>query len=307
MKNPFAPATPVAKKIKVLLYGGSGSGKTLAALSFPRPAVIDAEGGTELYRGRQGFAFTVFDTKNVLELEQAIQFVRDDAGKNIDTLIIDPITVFYDVLKDATAKTTKDGSIGFREWARINSRMKAVYNALTGLPVHVVVIARESVEYEGTGNDMKRVGQKADADKTLPYIFDFVIRMNPDHTGTIVKSRGLDSLGQNQRLPKVNWEAFAPIAQFYTDGTQNKQIDDEKEAELLAEDMRDKDVATAFFKFWREQSLSDYQILDALKVTKLSDWTQGKAAADAAVKDWLQKQIDKQSSEVVFDRLGETA
>lgn len=300
-KNPFAPAKPVAKKLKVLLFGASGSGKSLAALSWPRPAVVDAEGGTELYRGRKGFDFTVFDTKNVLELEQAIQFIREDNSANIDTLIIDPISVFYDVLKEATAKTAKNNELGFREWAKINNRMKSVYNSLTNLPVHVVVIARESTEYETVNGELRKVGQKADSDKSLSYIFDFVIRMNPDHSGTVVKSRGLDTLGQSQKLPKVSWEAFKPIAEQYAQGEQRSHADDEKEAELLAEDLRDKDVAVAFFTFWREQSLSDNQILSALKVKKLSEWTQGKSAADAAVKLWLQKQLD---ADEAFDKLG---
>lgn len=296
MRNPFAPATPVAKKLKVLLFGPSGSGKSIAALTWPRPAVVDAEGGTELYRGRHGFEFMVFDTKNVLELEQAIQFVRDDGGKTIDTLVIDPITVFYDVLKDATARTTRDGSLGFREWARVNNRMKGIYNALTGLPVHVVVVARESVEYDGAGNDLRKVGQKPDSDKGLPYIFDFVIRMNPDHSGQIVKSRGVDVLGQNRTLPRVNWEAFAPIAGQYLEGTHTEHRDEEAEAELLAEDMRDKEIARAFMAFWREQSLNDAQVLQALGVTRLSEWNQGKTAADAQVKTWLEQQLAEQDN-----------
>jgi hypothetical protein len=291
MRNPFAPATPVAKKLKVLLYGASGSGKTIAALTWPRPAVVDAEGGSELYRGRHGFEVLVFDTKNVLELEQAIQFVREDGGKSIDTLVIDPITVFYDVLKDATARQTKDGSLGFREWARVNARMKSVYNALTGLPVHVVVVARESIEYEGSGNDMRKTGQKPDSDKALPYIFDFVIRMNPDHRGALVKSRGVDMLQEKRTLPAVNWAAFEPIANLYLQGEQGRHIDDEQQAELLAEDMRDKDVAKQFMAVWREKTLSDAQILAALSVSRLSEWEHGRTAADTAVKEWLDKQL----------------
>jgi len=38
MLNPFQLATPVAKKLKILFYGSSGSGKTIAALTFPRAA-----------------------------------------------------------------------------------------------------------------------------------------------------------------------------------------------------------------------------------------------------------------------------
>lgn len=40
MKNPFMPAEETARKLKVLLFGDWGTGKTLAALSFPRVPVI---------------------------------------------------------------------------------------------------------------------------------------------------------------------------------------------------------------------------------------------------------------------------
>lgn len=232
-------AVPTGRKLKILLYGASGSGKTRAALTFPRPLLVDAEGGSAFYRGRPGVGeFLVKDTKALSDLEKIISLVQADNGKTVDTLIVDPITVFYDVQKDAMARTAKDGALGFREWARINNRMKAIYNSLTNLPVHVIVIARESVEYEGEGNNLKKVGQKPDSDKALPYVFDFSIRMNADHSGVVVKSRGLE-LAKNNRLDKVNWEAFQPVLGS-TNGAQLKIVDDESvvesEAALLVEE-----------------------------------------------------------------------
>jgi hypothetical protein len=242
--NPFVQAVPVQKKLKVLIYGPSGSGKTIAALSWPRPAVVDAESSTDMYRGRPGFDFTVFDTKNIADLERAIQFVREDKGKSIDTLIIDPITVFYDVLKEATARASKTGELGFREWAKINNRMKSLYNSLTNLPVHVVVVARESVEYETVNGELRKVGAKADSDKAVPYIFDFVVKMNTDHSGVIVKSRGTDTLGEKRTLPKVNWSVFEPIANQYVQGVATQPHDDEQDIERLAEQLRAEDAET---------------------------------------------------------------
>ena len=39
--NPFKTAEPTARKLKILLFGNWGTGKTWAALTFPRVAMID--------------------------------------------------------------------------------------------------------------------------------------------------------------------------------------------------------------------------------------------------------------------------
>jgi hypothetical protein len=238
MNNPFKQAVAVQKKLKVLLYGAPGSGKTVAALSWPNPAVVDAESSTDMYRGRPGFDFTVFDTKNISDLEKAIQFVREDNGKSIETLVIDPITVFYDVLKEATARASKTGELGYREWSKINNRMKGVYNSLTNLPVHVVVIAAEATEYETVNGELRKTGQKPDSDKALSRVFDFVVRMNPDHSGVVLKSRGTDILGEKSIIKKVNWSAFEPVANQYLTGVTQQTHDDERDIEKLAEEIR---------------------------------------------------------------------
>jgi hypothetical protein len=225
-KNPFQPAEKIAKKLKVLIYGASGSGKTRAGLTFPRPAVIDTENGTDLYAGRPGVPeFSVLRAKTLAEVENAVAFIREDSGRTFDTLIIDAITVLYDVQKDAAAKNGKDGEMNPRLWNRINGRMVALYNSLTNLPVHVVVIARESELYEGEGLNLKKTGTKPDADKKIPYMFDFVVRMKADHSGEIVKSRGVNV---GSTMPTVNWQAFEKAAGVFSDGTQASALSDEQ-------------------------------------------------------------------------------
>jgi hypothetical protein len=226
IQNPFALATPVAKKLKILIYGPPGSGKTRAALTFPKAALIDAEGGTELYRGRPGVpSFHVLDSKSVTDLERAIAFIEQDAGKTYETLIIDPISVFYDVQKAAAEQTSKSGALGYREWSQINTRMKRVYNSLTNLPVHVIVLARESAEYASKGSNLEKVGTKPDSDKAIDYIFDFVLRMDTDHSAEVRKTRGI-TLGKNGRLDKVDWSVFEPVSNAFVDGDTIEHTDD---------------------------------------------------------------------------------
>jgi hypothetical protein len=286
MNDPFKPATPIAKKLKLLFYGPSGSGKTWAALTFPRVALIDAENGSDLYAGRPGIPkFSVLHAKRLSEVEQAVRFIQADGGKSYDTLVLDPVTVAYEVEKTAeSSNNTKD--LGFREWARINNRMAALYTSLTNLPAHVILIARETPEYATRGSGLERVGVKPDADKKLVYMMDFVVRFQNDHSAVVEKSRGV-VLGKAGVLPKVSWADFETIAAGFADGKKIEAEDENSAAEEEAIDLRNLDNAKAFVAHWRAQGLSDGDMLAALNVTRFSEWTQGRVRADEAINVYI--------------------
>lgn len=60
------------------------------------------------------------------------------------------------------------------------------------------------------------------------------------------------------------------------------------------DDLRDKEVASRFIQRWRSQSLSDADVLSALGVTKLSEWSKGRKAADDAVNAWLAGKLSEE-------------
>lgn len=283
-------ARPVCKKLKILFYGPSGSGKTIAALNFPRVLIVDSESGSDLYAGRPGIPpFHRVRCKTISELNEVLEAVRKDDGKTWDTLVIDPITVFYDVEKNiGSANNTKD--LGFREWAKINNRMNGLYTTLTSLNVHVLVLAREAVEYAGEGNNLRKVGVKPDADKKLIYMMDYVLRFNPDHSADVEKSRGI-TLGEGNHLKSVKWSDFEPVANLYVSGDKQDYEDDEKAAERELDSLQDKETAATFIGHWRGQGISDKDVLAALGVSRLSEWLQGRSAADKAVNLYIAKQI----------------
>lgn len=290
MNDPFKPAVPVSKKLKLLFYGPSGSGKTWAALTFPRVALIDAENGSDLYAGRPGIPpFSVLHAKRLSDVEQAIRFIQQDGGKSYDTLVIDPVTVAYEVEKTAeSANNTKD--LGFREWARINNRMTSLYTSLTNLPAHVILIAREAPEYATRGSGLERVGVKPDADKKLVYMVDFVVRFQSDHSAIVEKSRGV-ALGKNGVLPKVSWADFESVAAGFSDGETVAVTDESTEAEAEADDLRNRANAEDFVRHWRGKGLTDQDMLSALACTRISDWVHGRKKADAAVSAYIEAQL----------------
>lgn len=203
MNNPFTKHDPSRTFLKVLLFGAAGSGKTVAALSFPKPAVIDLDGGSVIYNPTD-----VFRASTPTEVESAVAFIREDNGRTFQTLVIDPITTIYDYYKGAIRN--KHGDHGYAERAKINDAMKAFYAKLVNLPVHLVVIAREEVNYVNVGKELKADGVKPDADKSVFYPFDYVVRVRPDHLGEPYKIRGNPQIdGKPIRLLRaVNWATF---------------------------------------------------------------------------------------------------
>lgn len=289
MRNPFSQATATAAPLTILLYGVYGSGKTRAALTFPRVALVDTEGGSKRYRGHPDIPdFGVLDAKTLSDMKPILDFIRQDNGKTYDTLVVDTVTALYDVEKAAlTNNHAKD--MTFKDWAKLNSRMKAFYHELEHLPVHVVVISRQSTEYDGSANELKRIGQKPDADKALPYTFDFIIRMQADLSGIVEKSRGT-ALGNQDVLKAVNWSVFEPVANAYQTGSKVEGESEAEAAEREADMTWDDDAISEFVAHWRSFSITNEPLLNALGVKGLREWRGGRKAADETVKGYIELQ-----------------
>ncbi|MBK8134233.1 MAG: AAA family ATPase [Anaerolineae bacterium] len=222
----FEKATKKAKHLKCLFFGDSGTRKTVGALSFPRPAVIDTENGTDLYQDK--FMFDVVNANDISAVEELLAFIERDNGKTYDTLVIDSLTVLVDVLRGAMEKKAKNGEMGYREHGAVNRRMKALYGRLMNLPVHVVATAHEAIQYEGAGNSLRKAGVKPDADKSIAYAFDFVINTQRNGKGVVWKGRGSKELEEGKVVSGVTWELFKDIAKSNATGEAVKALNDEE-------------------------------------------------------------------------------
>jgi hypothetical protein len=262
--NPFRPAEQVAPKVKTLVYGASGVGKTYLALTSPgRVAVIDTEGGTAFYANRVGpnglSSFDVLPTKTFAQVEAAVAFLRANPGQYA-TLVVDPVTVLYETLQDAAqhrraeVKRDAEADLEMLDWQRIKRAYKRLMTDLVNLPMHVVVTAREGELTEEHTNDRGRkdrvrIGWKPDAEKSTAYYFDVVVRLVPHakgREGIVEKDRtGVHAL--NARVLNPSFASLFGKA-LDSDGTAERAMQSDEEAARIdaattmsSEELRDRD------------------------------------------------------------------
>lgn len=186
-------------KIKMMLFGASGVGKTWAALTFPKPYYVDIEAGANLkhYQERlkkSGGAYmgpeegsTNFST--VIEEVKALATEKHE----YKTVIFDSITKLFQVcIADEAAKLGSKDAFGASKKPAI-ANMRQLVNWIHKIDMNCLFIAHEVTEW---GNDAKgnrsEIGKIADVWDKLIYELDLTLqvrKLGPQRTATVMKSR----------------------------------------------------------------------------------------------------------------------
>lgn len=314
--SPFKPATQIAPRVKALVYGPSGVGKTFLALSSPgKVAVVDTEGGTAYYADRGLSEYDVISTKSYADVIAAVEYVEQHPGEYA-TLVIDPITVIYDTLQEAahkarvvkaTAKAERFGQaedfdpgnvdLEMLDWGRIKRLYKGLMTRLVNLPCHVVVTARQKDLTERKGSEMVKVGVGPEAEKSTPYAFDVVLRLafaDGKRTAYVEKDRtGLLAAGAT--IPDPTWDGlFAKLVAGAGKATATRAVADDDSAsakdagafgETVATPDQVADLVAALVAAGYDpedvrarRNLPPFGEMQADKVIGMTDWAVAKAA-----------------------------
>lgn len=144
---------PSTQKLRMLIYGGSGVGKTYFGSTAPNPLFLSAEEGL-LCLAEQGVNYVEIKTKQDLEnIYFALKNnnLKDQNGKPIkcDTVIIDSLTEIQQVIIN---KITGGRQPSQREWGEFSNQMAEVLRKFKGLDKHLVFICLENEKADEDDN-----------------------------------------------------------------------------------------------------------------------------------------------------------
>lgn len=181
--------TAIEKRLKALFYGSAGVGKTIAAIQFPKPYLIDTERGAEndqyvkLLEESGGMYFNTADFDELMKEVTSLLTEQHD----FRTVVIDPLTVVYhDLLEKAERRVGTDHG---RHYGETNKQTRHLLNLLMRLDMNVIITSHSKNEY---GSGMTVLGQTFDCYKKLDHLFDLVFevqRRGKDRVGVVRKTR----------------------------------------------------------------------------------------------------------------------
>lgn len=193
----FKKACKKKQKLRLLLEGASGSGKTYSALLIAKAmgkkiAVIDTErGSASLYD-----TITEFDTcelKPEFTPEKYINAINEAVSAGYDVLIIDSITHEWSGKGGCLEIQSKLGG-RFSDWAKVTPRHNAFIDAILNANIHIIGTSRTKTDYEVSKDDkgkqkVEKIGLKTEQREGLDYEFTTVLRLNENHIATATKDR----------------------------------------------------------------------------------------------------------------------
>jgi hypothetical protein len=209
-----APVDVKPTKPKFMISGNSGVGKTFFALQFPKPYLIDSEGGAtrqqyqDLLKKSGGSYFGKEegsqDFKAVIEEVKQLTTTKHE----YKTLIIDSFTYLY--MLEASEAEAKGGSDFGRDKKMANIPTRQLISTLEKCDLNIILICHSKTKWEKKGKDIIDAGSTFDGYEKLEYILDLWIEIGKGHKTFIVKKSRVDTLPEGDSFP-LTYDEFSGL------------------------------------------------------------------------------------------------
>ncbi len=129
-------------KLKMLIYGRSGTGKTSFACSFPKPYVFDFDDGMLGQRGKDIEYDVYAGISAYQDLELKLRMFEQEC--EFETLIFDSITTMQEARLQMLIQLSGKKTASQAEWGMLIIKLREFLDAVTKIKdKHIVVITHE--------------------------------------------------------------------------------------------------------------------------------------------------------------------
>tara|TARA_R110000765_G_scaffold8432_1_gene27189 strand:+ start:4597 stop:5463 length:867 start_codon:yes stop_codon:yes gene_type:complete len=252
----FVQATKFKSKLRLLIEGLSGSGKTWSSLLMAaglggKIAVIDSENGSSAAY-KNNFDFDLLVLEAPFSSTKYIEAIHLAEKGGYDTIIIDSISHEWNGEGGCIDMHSKIEGNSYTAWAKITPLHNKFIQVMLASKCHIIATARtksDVVMQEGTnkrGSKIqipKKVGMKAEQRDGLDYEFTTVLRLDNNNTFEATKDRSgifKDKLGET-----LTSEYATSILSWLEDGEDKPDIN-ALIKDILAGDLGYEDVMAKF-------------------------------------------------------------
>lgn len=285
-------------KIKVLMFGGPGTKKSLTALTFPKPLVLDLEKSTAHYGAINFIDFYRLEVdsrdKNIknpiVALTNLINEINAGVYNDIvETLIIDPVTDLLDyyeimLIKEYEIQLQKSTSrknsiselnaIEKTKWYAFRKRkFKTLIQSILNINLNVVFIARHKLVWGNKNGQNMPIDETYDGHELLEYLVDVTchcIKHNDDSINmTFKKSR----LGNFNNYDIEVYDDM--IDAIESEGKAQKYFSDRATKKLIERNTKeriDKETAKAKKEANKYLNINDINYINELSKSKISKY-----------------------------------
>ena len=207
-----APEDVKPSKPKFLISGASGVGKTFFSLSWPKPYLIDCEGGATRPQYQAKLKAVGGSYLGKEEGSQEFDVVIDQVKALITekhdykTLIIDSFSYLY--MLEAAKAEEKIGSDFGRDKKEAQKPTKQLMRWLEKLDMNIILICHSKEKWVRTGKEIASAGTTFDGYDKMEYLLDLWVEIVGKNF--IVKKSRIDSFPQGNIFP-LEYAKFAEL------------------------------------------------------------------------------------------------
>jgi hypothetical protein len=172
--------SPTSHKVKAVIYGASGAGKTSFAGGAEKAIFASAEGGLLSIASKNP---NYVEIKSLQDLNDLLAFLTK-GGHGYETVIIDSITEINDIIKTEIEKRTGK-PMQLQDWGNLQKKIVAILRGYRDLDMNVLFIAQEKEGAKDENGASQKIVPNLNGDmaERIAYFMDIVGYILVEKTG----------------------------------------------------------------------------------------------------------------------------